>query len=440
MDETFIKKLIYRGYEGRNVDYKSSCPWKDLTREKLIKHILCFANVGGGYIVIGYNESKSSEEERRMGVYEEHFDSWEPTKVNEYINNYCKPLINIEVVPFQDKDEDKKYLILDIPSHSESPHICMKEKKDEKGHIILKRGAIYYRTKKDSCDELSEPDYWNELLQRCLRNRREELMKSFEQILHGIDYRHITPEEELDLFKEMNKYKIESDIYNNLKDKKDLIYYEISCYPINYLNSINIDAIDNALKEASVNYRGWPFIFYLPTSRCPPRRDDKKIFAYENEPLIRKYTFYYWAFYHKGIFYSRNLTLESSIDQSKKKFDPIVQSIIIGEAIISIGRLFHALAIPLDKILRLSLRYSHTKKMKVSSVGDYDICESNEFLGENLTYETQSTLSDFLNKTSELTANSILSLNKKLGYQGTLGFDFFKKKVEEHLKKPKFNY
>ena len=128
MDEAIIKELIYRGYEIRNVDYKSSRPWEGISREKLIKHILCFANFGGGFIIIGYDENMKTDEEKRTGIKEEHLENWETTKVNEYLNNYSSPKLNIKVIPYKDDGENKKYIVLSIPSHGNSPHINIKEK------------------------------------------------------------------------------------------------------------------------------------------------------------------------------------------------------------------------------------------------------------------------------------------------------------------------
>ena len=57
-EANFRKSLLTSPGERQDVEYKSSIPFDDNTAFglRLVKHILGMANIGGGWIVIGYED------------------------------------------------------------------------------------------------------------------------------------------------------------------------------------------------------------------------------------------------------------------------------------------------------------------------------------------------------------------------------------------------
>jgi hypothetical protein len=436
-DNNRYKSFIYRNYEGRNVEYKSSRPWDGIRRERLIKTILSIANAGGGFIVIGYDERAANDSLRRQGIDSQIQSSWETTKVNNYINTYCSPPINLEVIPYIDKDESNKYyIILDIPACTDKPFICQKEKIED-GIVILRKAAIYYRTKNNSCEEISDPSYLDELLGRCLSHRREELLKSFSEILEA-SYQNKSKIESsmVDPFIEMIRCKDNAEQFSNADNIKNLTYVEIIAVP-EKSRAIDVNEAKNALRESSKDYRGWPYIFFLDGSRVPPQYRDNMIYAVQNEQFFECLEFDYWAFYYEtDIFYSRNLSVFSRLNKPKY-FSIVDEGKIMGEVIISIGRLYYNLGISLNTNILGAVRYSPTTEMTAVTSGPFNRLLSPPYSDYQLTYKITRPLSDYLNKSATLASEITSSLLSKLGPWNVFGKESFISDIESHLKMPK---
>jgi hypothetical protein len=436
LDNEFIKRMIYRSYEGRNIEYKSSRPWKEDIRERLIKQILAMANAGGGFLIIGYDERKGSDFIAcRTGISEDEFKTWDVTNVNNDINNYCAPPIGIEVIKYQDKEEDKNYIILGIPSHERTPYICTKNKLNVKQDIILKKGALYYRTKKASCEEISEPDQYDELLQRCFLSRREDLIKAFEQILRGIQEKEPTSDL-IDSIALMDTLKEHAEQNNPYRDKADFAYFEIIAFPHIGQLDIKPDIARKSLKQASFSYRGWPFIFYfIDVPELLPQHSNTKIYSVVAHPFYKN-EFYYWAFYYnRGIFYSRNMTRESCQNRPKDFFiwD---NAKLIGEAILSLGRLYSGLEIPLDTKIEVNIRYSPANGMRAMRSDTAIRAFSSGFDDSHLTTKLTKSIIDFMNNPHKLAGETIIAIISKMGCSDGFNQMQFESAVEKYLSGP----
>lgn len=178
-------RLIYAGHERRDIDYKQDMPWDKSTKFEIIKDILSFANYGGGYIVLGVAERDDGLGFHHTGVSADNQNSWEVTAVAQAVNEYAEPPVDVDVVPITDKD-DNLFVLLVIPSHGTTPHVCRKGKNSPKGELILRKCAVYYRSSNKSCEEISNATDYRSLILRCILNERTELLRVFEQVLTGV--------------------------------------------------------------------------------------------------------------------------------------------------------------------------------------------------------------------------------------------------------------
>lgn len=179
-------RLIYTGHERRDVDYKRNMPWDKSTKYGIIKDVLAFANAGGGNLVIGVAEEDAAPLSY-TGVSESNVKTWDVTKVCQGVNKYSEPAIDLEVINVSDTDKGRCFILLRIPSHGTTPHVCKKDKQDASGRsYLLRKCALYHRSKNKSCEEISSAEDLRALIRRCCLNDRTELIKVFEQVLSGV--------------------------------------------------------------------------------------------------------------------------------------------------------------------------------------------------------------------------------------------------------------
>lgn len=205
--QRYLLKRISQDYESSDLDYKRSIPWSSETSYSIIKDVMSFANFGGGYIVIGYDESAPNKEEKITGISDEHRTTWETTKVNQLINEFCAPPIDIELIEVPDNARDVTMLVLRIPSHGSVPHICKRQKGDPSNKLILRKAALYFRTKNKSCEEISDNQDYQDLIRRCLLNDRNSLLNDIKKVLIGQSSETvILTGETYDPFSEMDRF------------------------------------------------------------------------------------------------------------------------------------------------------------------------------------------------------------------------------------------
>ena len=173
-------ELVHRGVESDVLDYKAALCWTKMTRQakgKIVRHCLALANTKGGCIVIGVGEDASGHPSVYMGLSREEVHSFDPTTVGQFVNRYVEPPIEFTIErPVVD---GRRYAIFMVRPFRTLPHVCTSSIEGE-----LQTGVFYIRTP----DASSRPAYraieMQMLIQRALRNQREELGRMLRGILY----------------------------------------------------------------------------------------------------------------------------------------------------------------------------------------------------------------------------------------------------------------
>ncbi len=446
-DPDLGRNLVYSGYERTDVDFKRDVPWDDAHKFELIKDIAAFANRGGGFLVIGLDESAKTREERRQGVVADTIATWETTRVCRDVNNYISPAIDVDVILWSDEsDGNKSYVIVSIPSHAESPHLCVrgKTRKDDRGKNIeiLRPAALYFRNVNKECTEIRDVGEYQKLIRRCVIFDREQMLKEFQEVLSGNERtRAFTAKLQARDLKEMMDEERNRIIHLESELPPWAVTTEVLAAPRIAQRDFAPQEVETSLKESSYDYRGWPFVFWLPESDSPPQRGDERIFAFDSHTFNNRKRYNYWALTFGGTFYSRNLTTESILGY-RDAFNPNWQIQIMSEVLKALGRIYDRLGISLDEFVDVCFRIQPVKGMQVKSVGqDYsgrDLIgyhHSMPFADEVLTLSKSFTVNSLLNQTGEATADLIIGFLDKFGCLGFMQRDAMVTKADDFLSK-----
>lgn len=149
-DSAYLKGILECTAECKEVEYKSAVKFDKGTdfTAKLIKHVLGYANSGGGHIVIGYTEQSDKSCAPDPNLTEEIVASYEQTKFCNHIKKYLSGQDRIKVKIYKEEYAGIRYPIIRIYPFQEHPFVCTEdwESKSRTGDFILSKGQVYLRT------------------------------------------------------------------------------------------------------------------------------------------------------------------------------------------------------------------------------------------------------------------------------------------------------
>jgi len=188
-DQKYMMSLLEYPEESVTVDYKAAVQFngKDDFAVKLVRHILGFANSGGGYIIIGFREDGEKKHGPDPNLTSDIIGSYEVTQLSQYVHSFLSKEDTLELtikkVPFKD---GKTYPIIGVVGFKKRPFFCAKQFKSLKtGEIIVDEGAMYIRSLEAKTVRIKDSGEWERLIDRCVAVRREDLAVNFKELLDG---------------------------------------------------------------------------------------------------------------------------------------------------------------------------------------------------------------------------------------------------------------
>ncbi len=351
-----LSNLILLAYESKEHEFKGPMAWNGYDKKaccEIVKDILAMANTKGGFIVIGVEETADGFVQR--GLTPEQIASFQPEEINRYVQKYSEPPINTTLSKIE--YNGKSFVIIRIPQFQSIPHIC---KTDFPG--VLTKPTLYVRTDNNESAPIATTSDFHALIESAILKREQSLLTAIRSIIKGYE-----PERDQNqIIKERYSKQIVSSIKsfedkNPLKEKNYIGYREVTFQPFSLFDDkrFEILRLKDALKQASIDFRGWPFIFVS--------HDPKDLYLIQDgvESLVAFPDFVgndridFWCLYTSGLFYHRSLMWEESKDRKRteaidvnyilsKKYkgptmDFIALEFYIAEAINSLVLLYTAL-------------------------------------------------------------------------------------------------
>ena len=178
-----LDDLINEPRETLDVEVKE---WLDLTdndhRSMVAKEIIALANHGGGFLVIGF-------EERADGTFEPsagrptNLDAWSQDSIQSIVFKYADPGVQCRVHHRANAASRERYPIIAIPGGRRVPIRAKAGSPDGKK---LSAHRVYIRRPGPASEEPKTAEEWDRFFERCLQNRRAELLEAMRSIMTGV--------------------------------------------------------------------------------------------------------------------------------------------------------------------------------------------------------------------------------------------------------------
>ena len=180
----FRQRLLKSPGERAEVDYKSSVPFNgdDKYTLKLILHIQGMANADGGWLVIGFNGTPPTRDPNHT---DDVCSSYDPTEVSKRVNSFVARGQRIRLTVYFEAHPETgaRHPLIRVEGFDRLPYICRSNREaTDTGERILRQGAVYLRRPGAETSEVSTPEDWEDLINRCVRLHRDEFLTEFREL------------------------------------------------------------------------------------------------------------------------------------------------------------------------------------------------------------------------------------------------------------------
>lgn len=177
-----LQSLVDEPHEALNIEVKR---WLDLAikddQATLAKAAIALANHGGGFIVLGF-------EEQVDGSFESHLprpaslEGFSPDTIARIVATYAEPAFQVEVSRIARQHDRTVHIVIQVPGGHRTPIMAKKGSPDQKTLIASR---VYIRRPTPESAEPGSATEWRELLDRCVRAGRGDLLDAIRGVLDG---------------------------------------------------------------------------------------------------------------------------------------------------------------------------------------------------------------------------------------------------------------
>lgn len=259
LTEDDVRRLLLQKSETKNLDYKQTCNWANASSDEkceLTKDVLAMANTqDGGQLVFGIEDRTFNF----VGMTDADFQSFDPTRVNDFVRRYSDPPFACTVYKFT--IDNLKTVAIEVPEFQEVPIICKSDahSSTDSRKLILKKSGLYVRTDKPSSELVSNSEEMRDIIARASRKKREELVRTIEALITG---KPVQPRREAREQYEVELGESEDFFASSLPANfADVGHWEVAAYPTEYVEERLTDHefLAGLIRDSSVALRGWTF-------------------------------------------------------------------------------------------------------------------------------------------------------------------------------------
>ncbi len=276
---TLIRKLqplISEPREELGIEYKD---WLNLTEKphkaNLARGAIALANHGGGFIVIGFAEqgSELQSHQRPSEIPETTQDA-----VNNAVLYYATPEFHCGVDFVTHPKTNVRHPVITVPGNLTVP---VMSKRDCKENIA--RNRVYIRKPGPRSEEPQTGEEWRELLNRCVRARKEDMLEAIRSIVSGrVELQNPAPKalDELQTYCNDARKKWERLVAEEPENSPARFphgFYKMGFFLIGAQPAKSLAEVRDKLASAQkIQLTGWPIFLEISTLK------ERSSYTYEN--------------------------------------------------------------------------------------------------------------------------------------------------------------
>ena len=184
-----LQELVTYAREDLDTELKG---WLDIwtkddpaTKENqsnLAQAILALANHGGGYILIGFSEVGATWEPDPNRPVD--LKGYSQDAVSSIVHRFAEPAFQCQVHHISHLSTGEIFPVIIVPSGHKTP---IRAKIDGSNGRHVKVNCYYIRRPGPKSEQIQTAQEWDELISRCVRTAREELLGDIRSLLYGIN-------------------------------------------------------------------------------------------------------------------------------------------------------------------------------------------------------------------------------------------------------------
>lgn len=297
-----LKELLQRS-ESKELDFKRPMKWDPKGDKKgccgLAKDIIAMANTFSGKLIIGAKETTTGVE--IIGLTDEQLNSWDTTKLNQFVAEYVSTPINTTLV--KRCSQGAACVVIDIPPFPTLPHICRKPYPD-----VLRRASLYIRTDNNESAELTTVEDQSLMIERALRNRADELLRQVRTIIIGAQVVHHGDDTE-NFLAQLSEAEEWFDERYGHRIVEGTGYLQMSCWPSSFNETrFTREELRTAAWAGNNSYEDWHGLLIHSESSSPHamQKGVEDSMEYAGLPGL----FYGWRLYQSGLLFHRQVIID----------------------------------------------------------------------------------------------------------------------------------
>jgi len=255
--------------------------WLDLQgsnehKATFAKAVIALANHGGGFIILGLVETDTGavEAEGRPAA----FNGYTQDLINGIVQTYCDPPFHcaVHIVPNQ---AGEIYPIVVVPGGHRVP---IRARRAGPNGNIIQNNSIYLRKPGPRSETPQSAQEWDDLLARCLRNRRDDMFDQIRDLIAGAVPQIEQPpsQDRLDLWIQLSRTRwndlvagLPAGVGPRLPNGGYYVGFEIVGEP----KHIPPARLPEVLRSSVVRHSGWPPFWYPTRAGIEPYPIDGSI-------------------------------------------------------------------------------------------------------------------------------------------------------------------
>lgn len=363
-EQALLRELVEHPREDLSVEYKG---WLDLSNEQdravLAKALLCLANSGGGYVVIGFAE-QGAEFVPQPAPHDDLAPYSQDNIHEKIIAPYADPRFQIAVHLVTHSKTLQKFPVIRVPGSLTVPIRCKRTVPDSRApgnrHITVE-DAYYIRKPKPECLPAKGGADWGELIRRSVIADRDSLLSQLRDLLQapliGASLRQVSAEAtqeqlqaQLSGWMSFCEGRWSTLLAERLPDERPS-RFESGTWSFAYVvhpvaTKLDLTALKEVLREVKGQETGWALWLVMNRAELAPYPHEGDLECWMAEPGERDAAVSdYWRVSPRGFTYiSRGYQEDSPgirerIRGAERALDPTLPIWRVGEGILHSARL-----------------------------------------------------------------------------------------------------